>query len=115
MISLEFSDTALNKEVAAPRFVRELDWIDRMWPQGTGTGAGTGLHGRPRVQKYCLAGMAGSYTDFHVDFGGTSVWYVRAILTDILTTILTNVSRDDGSHRVHPPSSCRHHDVRRHA
>eukprot|EP00981_Chlorochromonas_danica_P002460 scaffold473_cov159-Ochromonas_danica.AAC.13 len=29
----------------------------------------------PRVQKYCLAGMAGSYTDFHIDFGGTSVWY----------------------------------------
>jgi hypothetical protein len=29
----------------------------------------------PRVQKYVLAGMAGSYTDFHVDFGGTSVWY----------------------------------------
>lgn len=26
-------------------------------------------------QKYCLCGMAGSYTDFHVDFGGTSVWY----------------------------------------
>jgi hypothetical protein len=30
----------------------------------------------PRVQKYVLAGMAGSYTDFHVDFGGTSVWFV---------------------------------------
>lgn len=29
----------------------------------------------PRVQKYVLAGMGGSYTDFHVDFGGTSVWY----------------------------------------
>jgi len=29
----------------------------------------------PQVQKYCLTGMAGSYTDFHIDFGGTSVWY----------------------------------------
>ena len=27
------------------------------------------------VQKYCLSGMGESYTDFHVDFGGTSVWY----------------------------------------
>jgi len=75
MIRLEFSDTALAEEVVAPRFVRDLDWIDHMWPQGTGAGLR-----RPRVQKYCLAGMAGSYTDFHVDFGGTSVWYVRAIL-----------------------------------
>ncbi|KAL7544171.1 hypothetical protein ACHAWF_007555 [Thalassiosira exigua] len=30
---------------------------------------------RPRVSKYCLQSAAGSYTDFHVDFGGTSVWY----------------------------------------
>ena len=29
----------------------------------------------PRVQLYCLMGTAGSYTDFHIDFGGTSVWY----------------------------------------
>ena len=30
---------------------------------------------RPLVQKYCLMGVKDSYTDFHVDFGGTSVWY----------------------------------------
>ena len=30
---------------------------------------------RPLVQKYCLMGVEDSYTDFHVDFGGTSVWY----------------------------------------
>lgn len=29
----------------------------------------------PRVTKYCLMSAAGSYTDFHVDFGGTAVWY----------------------------------------
>ena len=27
------------------------------------------------VQKYSLMGVRDSYTDFHVDFGGTSVWY----------------------------------------
>ena len=39
--------------------------------------AGKGKESRtyPRVQKYCLMSVAGSYTDFHVDFGGTSVWY----------------------------------------
>lgn len=30
---------------------------------------------KPRVSKYCLLSPAGSYTDFHIDFGGTSVWY----------------------------------------
>lgn len=30
---------------------------------------------RPNVQKYCLMGVKDSYTDFHIDFGGTSVWY----------------------------------------
>ena len=30
---------------------------------------------QPRVSKYCLMSAAGSFTDFHVDFGGTSVWY----------------------------------------
>ena len=33
------------------------------------------LLSRPLVQKYCLMGVRDSYTDFHVDFGGTSVWY----------------------------------------
>ncbi|CAM9930392.1 unnamed protein product, partial [Choristocarpus tenellus] len=28
-----------------------------------------------KVQYYCLMSQGGSYTDFHVDFGGTSVWY----------------------------------------
>jgi hypothetical protein len=25
--------------------------------------------------RYCLMSVRGCYTDFHVDFGGTSVWY----------------------------------------
>lgn len=25
--------------------------------------------------SYCLMSVAGCYTDFHLDFGGTSVWY----------------------------------------
>lgn len=29
----------------------------------------------PKVQYYCLMSVEGSYTDFHIDFGGTSVWY----------------------------------------
>jgi len=30
---------------------------------------------QPRVSMFLLMGMAQSYTDFHVDFGGSSVWY----------------------------------------
>ncbi|CAF2086066.1 unnamed protein product [Rotaria magnacalcarata] len=30
---------------------------------------------RPEVAKYCLLSPQSSYTDFHVDFGGSSVWY----------------------------------------
>lgn len=70
MITLEFSNTPLNSKVQAPAFVRDLDWIDTIWPiERRARGD------YPKVQKYCLAGMAGSYTDFHIDFGGTSVWY----------------------------------------
>ena len=27
------------------------------------------------IIRYCLMSVAGCYTDFHLDFGGTSVWY----------------------------------------
>ena len=29
---------------------------------------------QPDVQKYCLISSKNSYTDFHIDFGGSSVW-----------------------------------------
>ncbi|XP_065829344.1 lysine-specific demethylase 7B-like [Oscarella lobularis] len=71
VISLEFSQTSLSHYVIAPECVRELDWLDLYWPQNPEDS----LHIRPAVQKYCLMSVAGSYTDFHLDFGGTSVWY----------------------------------------
>jgi len=76
-ISLEFSQTPLRQKIASPQFVRDMDWIDNVWP-GRALGQAATLSGRsiyPSVQYYCLTSAAGSYTDFHVDFGGTSVWY----------------------------------------
>jgi hypothetical protein len=70
VISLEFSGTPLEALVRAPSVVREIDWIDVVWP---GRRHVSGQY--PRVQYYCLMSVAGSWTDFHVDFGGTSVWY----------------------------------------
>ncbi|XP_062454648.1 histone lysine demethylase PHF8 isoform X2 [Rhea pennata] len=68
VISLEFSDTRLSNLVETPRIVRKLSWVENLWP-------GESVFERPSVQKYCLMGARDSYTDFHIDFGGTSVWY----------------------------------------
>ncbi|KAI9209865.1 lysine-specific demethylase 2B-like protein [Polychytrium aggregatum] len=70
VISLEFSDTPLAKLVKRPRIVGDLDWLDRFWPASR-RAAGE----YPKVQLYCLMGVKDSYTDFHIDFGGTSVFY----------------------------------------
>jgi len=70
LISLEFSGTPLMDYVRSPRVVRQVDWIDRIWP---GKRRERGEY--PQVQYYCLMSAAGSWTDFHLDFGGTSVWY----------------------------------------
>jgi hypothetical protein len=70
MISFEFSRTNYGDAVQAPTFVNQLDWVTQCWPLEKSE-----RDEKPYVQKYCLAGMAGSYTDFHIDFGGTSVWY----------------------------------------
>ena len=71
VISLEFSYTELGKLIKSPTVVRELDWIELCWKNH----GGSCLQNYPRVQYYCLMGVEGSYTDFHIDFGGTSVWY----------------------------------------
>lgn len=69
-ISLEFSHTPLRPMVNSPQFVRDMDWIDHAWPPERREAGDY-----PVVQYYCLTSTAGCYTDFHVDFGGTAVWY----------------------------------------
>lgn len=32
MITLEFSNTNMNLKVQSPSFVRNIDWIDLIWP-----------------------------------------------------------------------------------
>ncbi|KAM9785474.1 histone lysine demethylase PHF8 [Neosynchiropus ocellatus] len=68
VISLEFSETRLSNLVETPKIVRKLSWVENLWPEES-------VFERPNVQKYCLMGVKDSYTDFHIDFGGTSVWY----------------------------------------
>ncbi|TRY83912.1 hypothetical protein DNTS_014657 [Danionella cerebrum] len=74
VISLEFSHTKLEN------LVDMIDWVDNMWPrhlkerQRDSTNAIIDMQ-YPKVQKYCLMSVEGCFTDFHIDFGGTSVWY----------------------------------------
>ena len=70
--------------VDPPRVVHELSWVNHHWPSDVPVEDVQFV--RPEVQRYCLMGVGNSYTDFHVDFGGSSVWYhilrVREFLED---------------------------------
>ncbi|XP_054609266.1 lysine-specific demethylase 7A [Dunckerocampus dactyliophorus] len=68
LISLEFSDTKMSELVAVPDVAQKMSWVENYWPDDS-------FFPKPFVQKYCLMGVKDSYTDFHIDFGGTSVWY----------------------------------------
>ncbi|XP_077948373.1 lysine-specific demethylase phf2 isoform X4 [Gasterosteus aculeatus] len=68
VINLEFSDTRMNSIVESPQIVRRLSWAENYWPNDA-------LLGKPKVTKYCLICVKDSYTDFHIECGGASVWY----------------------------------------
>lgn len=70
VISLEVSQSKLGRLIRRPQIVRDLDLQDSVWPvelQSKGE--------YPRVQFYCLMSVADCFTDFHIDFGGSSVFY----------------------------------------
>nr|OQO20641.1 hypothetical protein B0A51_13511 [Rachicladosporium sp. CCFEE 5018] len=70
VISLEVSHTKLGRLLRRPKVVRDIDLQDEVWPQEEKD------KGKfPKVQYYCLMSIADSYTDFHIDFGGSSVYY----------------------------------------
>lgn len=89
LISFEISKTKLTENIMAPRIVYDISWVSNgVWPDGAAAPATTTPSSRPaaaaaaaeyvvkpEVQKYCLISAANSYTDFHIDFGGSSVWY----------------------------------------
>uniref|UniRef100_A0A8C6PEV9 Lysine-specific demethylase 2B n=1 Tax=Nothobranchius furzeri TaxID=105023 RepID=A0A8C6PEV9_NOTFU len=80
VISLEFSHTKLENLIKRPTVMDQVDWVDNMWPpdlkksQTESTNIISEMK-YPKVQRYCLMSVKGCYTDFHIDFGGTSVWY----------------------------------------
>jgi F-box/leucine-rich repeat protein 10/11 len=68
VISLEVSRSRLGRLIRRPKVVRDMDLQDSVWPEEDKARA-------PPVQFYCLMSVADCYTDFHIDFGGSSVYY----------------------------------------
>jgi hypothetical protein len=71
--------------VDAPYIARKLDWVNYVWPNGLPDDT---EFRKPEVQKYCLMGVKDSYTDFHIDFGGSSVWYHILRVSDTVNGIM---------------------------
>lgn len=70
VISLEVSQSKLGRLIKRPKIVRDLDLQDAVWPSDL-----KAIGDYPKVQFYCLMSVADCYTDFHIDFGGSSVYY----------------------------------------
>lgn len=67
VISLEVSQVeGLGLDFVRPQMVRDLDLTDIVWEDE---------EPRPEVTVYCLMSVKGSFTDFHIDFSGTLVYY----------------------------------------
>lgn len=70
VISLEFSHTKLDNYVQSPSIVRNIDWVDVVWPKQlkeAQVDATNSLDSMmyPKVKKYCLMSVKNCYTDFH--------------------------------------------------
>ncbi|CAK9435975.1 uncharacterized protein LODBEIA_P05690 [Lodderomyces beijingensis] len=69
VISLEISKVdELGTAFTRPQVVRDLDLVDKVWDPNDD-------QERSKVTKYCLMSVKNCFTDFHIDFGGTSVYY----------------------------------------
>lgn len=68
VISLEVSRSRLGKLIRRPKGVRDMDLQDAVWREDDKAAP-------PPVQFYCLMSVADCFTDFHIDFGGSSVYY----------------------------------------
>jgi F-box/leucine-rich repeat protein 10/11 len=68
VISLEVSRSRLGRLIRRPKAVRDMDLQDAVWREDDKSPP-------PPVQFYCLMSVADCFTDFHIDFGGSSVYY----------------------------------------
>lgn len=72
VISLEVGSLQYFKDrIRRPQAVELNDLVDLVWPKSYDKRLGE----PPKVKKYILMSVANAYTDFHLDFAGTSVYY----------------------------------------
>ncbi|KAK4695214.1 hypothetical protein P7C70_g8595, partial [Phenoliferia sp. Uapishka_3] len=69
VISLEVTDSKLSEQVEAPQLVRDLDWVEQIWPKELKK-----PDTYPRVQKYCLMSVANCWTILR---GGKVFYFIR--------------------------------------
>lgn len=75
VISLEVSEIkGLGANFTRPRMVEEMDMVDTVWGLQNDVDS-CDVEERPKVTIYCLMSVGASYTDFHIDFSGTPVYY----------------------------------------
>lgn len=58
VISLEISGTELANMILPPKIVRDLDWVENFWPSTKKNKQ----NAYPKVQLYCLMGVANAWT-----------------------------------------------------
>ncbi|OUM52673.1 hypothetical protein BVG19_g1879 [[Candida] boidinii] len=78
VISLEVSGTDFGDKIELPKFVRDNDIVQSLWNSPKFSSLmdkNKNFINRPKVSKYVLMSVKDSFTDFHIDFGGTSVYY----------------------------------------
>lgn len=68
IVSFNLGETDYGDYIVPPVAVRDLDLATCVWPTRND-------EARPNTLTYLLMGPAGAYTDWHVDMGGSSVWY----------------------------------------
>lgn len=68
VVSLSLANSALEEELETPALVRQADLVRLFWSREDEVN-------RPKAELYGLMSPSGCYTDWHVDFGGSSVWY----------------------------------------
>ncbi|EGT52239.1 hypothetical protein CAEBREN_21645 [Caenorhabditis brenneri] len=79
-ITLEFSNEKLNDVFRVPSFVSEHSMIQKLMDVLTGIRRKSKkvlrmLETMPQYTKFLLLSMKGSFTDVHIDFSGSSVFY----------------------------------------
>lgn len=88
VVSFNLGYTGLDGYIVPPAVVRDMDVVGRCWPSGdmryqkdenpfseTHMKKLEEAYSCPKTLAYLLIGPAGAYTDWHVDMGGSSVWY----------------------------------------